>query len=82
MVGDTCSSTTNMEIIPPFTLSKKIGGRKLSANIDILTFKPQFNPISHIQQCEKERRKAGYIDERVWPHMFPNTLEDIPHKMV
>jgi hypothetical protein len=24
--------------------------------------------------------KRGYRDERVWSHMFPNTLDDIPHK--
>jgi hypothetical protein len=56
------------------------GGKKLSTNIDIPTFKPGFDPVTHIQQCEKEWRKAGYRDERVWPHMFPNTLDDIPHK--
>ena len=39
-----------------------------------------FDPVAHIHQCENEWRKVGYQDERVWPHMFPNTLDDIAHK--
>jgi hypothetical protein len=54
--------------------------KKLSTNVDISTFKSGFDPTSHIQQFENEWRKEGYWDEKVWPHMFPNTLDDIPHK--
>jgi len=35
---------------------------------------------THIHQCDTEWRRVGYRDERVWPHMFPNTLDEIPHK--
>jgi hypothetical protein len=55
-------------------------GRKLSIKVNIPTFKPGFDPVAHIHQCENKWRIFGYRDERVWPHMFPNTLDDIPHK--
>jgi hypothetical protein len=56
------------------------GGKKLSTNLDIPTFKHGFNPVTHIHKYEKEWRKEGYQDKRVWPHTFPNTLDDIPHE--
>jgi hypothetical protein len=59
---------------------ERFGGKNLSANIDIPIFKPRFDPVIHIQKCEQEWKKVGYRDERVWLHMFPNTLDDIPHK--
>jgi hypothetical protein len=34
-----------------------IGGKKLSTNIDIMTFKHRFNLVTHIQQYDKEWRK-------------------------
>jgi hypothetical protein len=43
-------------------------------------FKPGFDPVAHIQQCEKEWRKSSHRDEMVWPHMFPNTVDNIPYK--
>jgi hypothetical protein len=34
------------------------GGKQLSTNLDIPTFKPGFDPVAHIQQCEKEWKKS------------------------
>ena len=48
--------------------------------MDIPSFRIGYDPIEHIQCCESEWRKIGYKDERVWPHMFPSTLGDIPNK--
>jgi hypothetical protein len=79
MVGNTCTTNTNMEYCY-LIFRGNIRWKILSANLDILTFKPWFNPISHIHRCEKEWRKGGYLDERVWPHIFQNTLDDIPYK--
>jgi hypothetical protein len=59
---------------------KKFSGKRPSENIDILMFKPRFDLVAHIQHYENEWRKACYRDERVWPHMFPNALDDIHHK--
>jgi hypothetical protein len=79
MVGNSCPhlqtwNTTTLYFVERF------GGKKLSAQVNIPTFKPGFDPVAHIHQCENEWRRVGYRDERVWPHMFPNTLDDIPHK--
>ena len=38
------------------------------------------DPKKHIVVCEKEWRRLGYKDERVWPHLFPNTFDDLPNK--
>jgi hypothetical protein len=54
--------------------------KKLSKVADIPTFKIGYDPVEHIQRCESEWRKIGYKDERVWPHMFPSTLDEIPSK--
>ena len=35
-------------------------GEKLSTSLDIPTFIPGFDPICHIQQCEKEWKKTEY----------------------
>jgi hypothetical protein len=51
-------------------------GKKLSATTSIPKFKLGFDPLTHIEDCEREWRRIGYKDERVWPHMFPNTLDD------
>jgi len=59
---------------------KRFGGKQLSTNLDILNFKSGFDPVSQIQQCDREWKNVGYYDERVWTHMFLNTLYDIPHK--
>ena len=34
----------------------------------------------HIQICETEWRRLGYKDERIWSHLFPSTLDDLPNK--
>jgi hypothetical protein len=54
--------------------------KKLSKDVDILTLKIGYDPTEHIQHCESEWKRIGYTDERVWPHMFPSTLYDIPRK--
>jgi hypothetical protein len=65
--------------LPPFTLSKYLVGRDYQP-ISTSRRSKLGSTQSLIQQCEKEWRKAGYRDERVCPHMFPNTLDGIPHK--
>jgi hypothetical protein len=54
--------------------------KKLSKAPDIPTFKIGYDLVEHIQHCESEWRKIGYKDERVCPHMFPSTLDEIPRK--
>jgi hypothetical protein len=53
-------------------------GEKLFAEVSIEKFKPVFDPISHTKYYEREWIKIWYKDERVWPHMFPNTLMIYP----
>ena len=38
------------------------------------------DPEDHIIKCESEWRRIEFKDERAWPHMFPNTLDDLPSK--
>ena len=38
------------------------------------------DPKKHIVVCEKEWRRLGYKDERVQPHLFSTTLDDLPNK--
>jgi hypothetical protein len=56
------------------------GEKKLAKSIDISLLKIGYDPGEHIHHCENERCIIGYIDERVWTHMFPNTLYEIPNK--
>jgi hypothetical protein len=56
------------------------GEKKLSKAVDILVFKVGYDPIEHIHCCENEWCRIGYRDERVWLHMFPNTLDEISNK--
>jgi hypothetical protein len=37
--------------------------------------------VTHIKKCEKEWKKSSYRDERVWFHMFSNTLDNTTHKL-
>jgi hypothetical protein len=59
---------------------KKFSDKKLSKDENIPTFKLGYDPTDNIQNCEREWRRIGYKDERVWPHMFPSTLDKIPRK--
>ena len=36
--------------------------------------------MKHIDTCEKEWIILCYKDERILPHLFPNTLDDLPNK--
>lgn len=54
--------------------------KNLSKEADIPIFRIGNDPLYHIQCCEIRWRKIGYKYERVWPHMFPNTLDDMPNK--
>jgi hypothetical protein len=53
---------------------------KSYATSNIPKFKPVFNVITHVHQCENEWKIIGYRDERVCPHMFPRKLDGIPYK--
>lgn len=55
-------------------------GKKLAAEAQILKFVQGKDPEEHIARCESEWKRLGYRDERAWPHMFPNTLDDLPLK--
>ena len=60
---------------------KRFGGRKLTKQAQILPlFTQGQNPKNHIRTCEKEWTRLGYKDERIWPHLFPSTLDDLPNK--
>jgi hypothetical protein len=79
MVGNPCTMTANMEH-RYLILCRMIWWKEVVSTSRHPDFKPGFDPVAHIHQCENEWRRVGYRDERVWPHMFPNTLDDIPHK--
>ena len=55
------------------------GANKLLTQSNILTFTQGQDPTKHIDTCEKECKRLGYKDERIWPHLFPNTLNDLPN---
>ena len=38
------------------------------------------DPEKHVDIYEKEWRRLGYKDERLWPHLFQNTLDDLLNK--
>ena len=59
---------------------ERFSDKKLSKDVDIPTFKLGYDPTEHIKSCESEWRRIGYKDERVWPHMVPSTLDEIPRK--
>ena len=59
---------------------KRFGDKNLSKAMNIPIFRIGYDPVENIQICEIKWRKIGYKDEMVWPHMFPNTLDDIPNK--
>ena len=67
----TTSSTYFVEIF---------GGRKLTKQAQILVFTQGQDPKKHINICEREWRRIGYKDERIWLHLFPSTLDDLPSK--
>jgi hypothetical protein len=56
------------------------GENKLAKTSDIPIFKIGYDSIKYIHRYENEWCIIGYRDERVWPHMFPNTLYEIPNK--
>jgi hypothetical protein len=47
-------------ILLPYTFVEIFGRKKLSTKVDIPTFKPGFDPVAHIHQCENEWRRVGY----------------------
>ena len=57
-----------------------LGGRKLTKEAQITVFIQGQDPKNHIRICETEWRRLGYKDERIWPHLFPSTLDDLPNK--
>ena len=59
---------------------ERFGGGKLTKKAEILVFTQGKDPEKHIRTCEKEWRRLGYKDERIWPHRFPSTLDDLPNK--
>jgi hypothetical protein len=48
--------------------------------VDIPVFKIGYDPIENIHRCENKWQRIGYKDERVWPHIIPRTLDEIPNK--
>ena len=59
---------------------ERFGGRKLTKQAQILVFAQGQDPKKHINICEREWRRLGYKDERIWLHLFPSTLDDLPSK--
>ena len=59
---------------------ERLKGRKLTKQAKIHVFTQGQDPKNHIRICEKEWRRLGYKDERIWPHLFPSTLDDLPNK--
>ena len=59
---------------------ERFGGKKLAVEVKIPKFIQGADPEAHITQCESEWRRLRFKDERAWPHMFPNTLDDLPSK--
>jgi hypothetical protein len=53
---------------------------KIDKATNISTFKIRCDLAKHIHNYEKEWHIIKYIDERVWPHMFPSMLDKIPSK--
>ena len=56
------------------------GGRKLTKKAQIPLSTQGQHLENHIRTCEKEWTRLGYKDERIWPHLFPSTLDDLPNK--
>lgn len=54
--------------------------QKLTTKIHISKFLPGNDPKEHIDNCEKEWKRSGYLDERIWPHLFTLTLDGLPNK--
>ena len=59
---------------------ERFGGKKLTVKVKIPKFIQGKDPEEHIARCESEWKRLGYRDERAWPHMFPNMLDDLPSK--
>ena len=59
---------------------ERFGGKKLTKQAQIHVFTQGQDPENHIRTCEKEWRRLGHKDERIWPHLFPSTLDDLPNK--
>ena len=59
---------------------ERFRGRKLTKQAQIHVFTQGQDPKNHIRVCETEWRRLGYKDERIWPHLFPSTLDDLPKK--
>ena len=56
------------------------GGNKLIVEANIIKFLTRKDPQEHIENCEIEWKRIGYKDERMWPHLFPSTLDNFPNK--
>ena len=63
-----------------YNVIKIFGGEKLTAEGHIDKFSHGNDPIKHINNWEKEWKRIGYQDERIWPHLFRSTLYDLPNK--
>ena len=55
------------------------GGNTLIVEANISKFLPGNYPQENIN-CESEWKILGYRDERVWPHLFPLTLDNLLNK--
>lgn len=55
------------------------GGKKLIAKYNINKFLLGNDPQENINNYEREWKRIGYRDARVWPHLFPLTLDDLPN---
>ena len=56
------------------------GGKKLTNQAQIPVFAQGQDPEKHISICEKDWKRLGYKDERIWSHLFPSTLDDLSKK--
>ena len=56
------------------------GGNKLTVDAHINKFTQGNDPQEHINRCESEWKRIRYKDQRVWPHLFLSTLDDLPKK--
>ena len=77
---DTHQSRLQMWTIDSTFFIERFGGRKLTKQAQRHVFIEGQDPENHIRICETKWRRLGYKDERIWPHLFPSTLYDLPNK--
>ena len=69
----TCTTTSTYFI-------ERFRGKMHIDEANIIKFIPRNGPQEHIDNYEREWKRNGYRDERIWPHFFPSTLEYLPNK--